>query len=91
MGWGTPCVSSPSAPVVGQGDRALSQPWSDLKLKIPGETPVLAAGPLHGQAEGKGLGPSDPQARGSPQPLCRWGWDPRVGARCGREGALHCN
>lgn len=86
VGWGSPCVSSPSAVyVAGQGDRALSQPWCDFKLKIPGEMPVLAPGPLHGQAGAGGFSPSDPQAAGSPQPLCRQGWEPSVAGR----GALH--
>lgn len=80
MGWGTPCVSSPSAvPVAGQGDRALSQPWSDLKLKIPGEMPVLAPGPLHGQAGGGGLSPSDPQALGPCSPFAGGGGIPGRG------------
>lgn len=76
---------------LGRKTETMSQPWCDFKLKIPGEMPVLAPGPLHGQAGGGGLGPSDPKAQGSPRPLCRWGWDPRVGARCGREGGSALN
>lgn len=91
MGWGPPCVSSPAVAVVGQGGRALSQPCSDLKLKVPGEMPVLAPGPLHGQVGGGGLGPSDPQAQRSPQPLCRWGWSPGWEPSVAGRGALHCN
>lgn len=85
---GPPCVPSPSAvPMAGQGDRALSQPCSDLKVRYL----CWLLGPSMGRSEVEGSTPQTLRHRGPHSTFAGGGgipgWEPSVAGR----GALHCN